>query len=381
MQCRRTVTALAGAALMAGGLGACGDDEEEPASTATAATATAEPAAAEQEQVGKGLTIGFVPATNCANETVCNVGKAFEAQAKAMGAMAVVLENGTDPVNDAIKNVDQLIAQKVDAIAFWPLDPGAMKAPTRRATQADIPVFAHDLYDTEDSGVVASVTEGRELKAKQAAEEICKKVPDGGDVLYGDLGLPAPTLVFLADKFKENLEACSGGKLKVAGTFNNKNDDVATARTTAESAIQKNPDIVAIDSYNDPTAIGASQAATTLGKRDGLLISGYNLAENGVDALKGKRIDVSWDYRPFVVGQLLAKQMIEYAAGKEKSPPKITMVWPKCYTPDTIGELGSADEQLEAIAKGEDLSAAEPELVETGTEIPTPGDKLPGCPE
>lgn len=380
----RHAALAAGILSLAVGAAACGDDDEESASggEATAETQAAETTAGKPvEQIGKGMTIGFVPATNCANETVCDVGKGFKAQAEAMGAKAVVLENGNDPVNDAIKNVDQLIAQKVDAIAYWPLDPGAMKAPTKRAERAGIPVFAHDLYDTKDSGVVSSVTEGRELKAKQAAEQICKQRPDGGEILYGDLGLPAPTLVFLREKFTAALKECSGGKLKIADDFTNKNDDVATARGTAEAALQKNPDVVAIDSYNDPTSIGASQAAQSLGKRDGLWISGYNLAKNGIDALSAGRIDVSWDYRPVVVGQILARTMVEYAAKKNTSPAKIQMVWPKCYTKDTIGEKPSNEEQLKQIADGVDLAEADPGLTEEAETVPTPGDSLPGCPE
>jgi ribose transport system substrate-binding protein len=375
---RRTATA-ASVLLLAAGAAACGDDDEETAggSGGTETAAETQPA----EQIGEGLRIGFVPATNCSNETVCNVGKGLEAQVKAMGGEAVVLENGNDPINDAIKNVDQLIAQKVDAIAFWPLDPGAMKAPTRRAERAGIPVFAHDLYDTEDSGVISSVTQGRELKAKQAAEQICAKAPDGGDVLYGNFALPAPTLNFLKEKFTSYLEECSSGKLKIADEFLNKTDDVAGARPTAEAALQKNRDVVAIDSYNDPTAIGASQAAQNLGRRDDLWLSGYNLAENGVEALKAGRIDVSWDYRPIVIGQLLGRTMVEYAAKKTTSPPKIQMVWPKCYTRDTIGDMPSAEQQLADIAAGKDLAAADPDLQETGETIPTPADTLPGCPE
>jgi ABC-type sugar transport system substrate-binding protein len=378
----RRAAALAAGAVLAVGLGACGDDEESGGSASGGGGEA--PAAADAprgEQIGKGLRIGFVPATNCANETVCNVGKGLEAQAKAMGAEAVVLENGNDPINDAIKNVDQLIAQKVDAIAIWPLDPGAMKAPTRRAEQAGIPVFAHDLYDTEDSGVVTSVTQGRELKAKQAAEQICRKAPDGGEVLYGNFALPAPTLSFLKEKFTGYLRECGGGRLTIADEFQNKTDDVAGARPTAEAALQKNRELVAIDSYNDPTAIGAAQAAQDLGRRDGLWISGYNLAANGVEAVRSGRVDVSWDYRPVVVGQILARTMIEFAAEKQTKPPKVVMVWPKCYTRATIDDMPTTDQQLSDIAAGKDLAAADPKLQQTGTTIPTPTDALPGCPE
>ncbi len=378
------VALVALSAFLAAGCGGGGSSSSSSsateASTTEASTTPSSGGSASTSQIGKGLTIGFVPATDCSNETVCDVGKGFKAEAEALGANAVVLENGSDPVNEAIANLDQLTSEKVDAEAFWPLDAGAMKAPTKRADAAGIPVFAHDLYETEGSGVITSVTEGRALKAKQAAEAICAKDPSGGEVLYGNFALPAPTLEYLLENFEKSLSECSNGKSKVAEVFLNKTDDVSGALPSAHAALQKNPDVVAIDNYNDPTAIGASQAATELGDRPNLLITGYNLAANGVEAIKQGRIDISWDYRPFVIGQILAKTMVEYVAKKETEPPKVIMVWPKCYTKANIEELPSSDQQLEEIAEGVELAEAEPELTQSGNSVPLPSNSLPGCP-
>lgn len=366
---------------LAFGVGACGgNDEAEAVATSADAGAVDEE---EGKKIGEGLTIGFVSITNCGNPTICALSNAFKAEAEALGAKGIVLEwsGAGSPVDAAISNMDQLVAQKVDAIAFWPLDPGSMKAPTKRANDAGIPVFAHDLYDTADTGVITSVTEGRELKAKQAAELLCAQKPEGGDVLYGNYALPAPTFNFLIAKFKEYLQKCSAGKLKVAQQFLNKTDDVAGARTTAEPALQSHPNVVGIDAYNDVTAIGASQAATSLGKRDQIWISGYNVAPDGISALKAGRIDVSWDYQALVIGQVLARTMIEYASGENTNPPRVIMVWPKCYSVNTIDELPTFEARLERIANGEYLADDDPELIESGDDIPAPSDDLPTCPE
>ena len=382
----RSKTALALLLLvLAVGVGACGGDEEatDEAAATTTSGGGAGTETTEEKKIGEGLTIGFVSITNCGNPTICALSNAFEAEAEALGARAIVLEwsGAGSPVDAAISNMDQLIAQKVDAIAFWPLDPGSMKAPTQRANDAGIPVFAHDLYDTADTGVITSVTQGRELKAKQAAELLCEQKPDGGDVLYGNYALPAPTFNFLIAKFKQYLQECSSGKLKVAQEFLNKTDDVAGSRTTAEPALQSHPNVVGVDAYNDVTAIGASQAAESLGKRDQIWISGYNVAPDGISALKAGRIDVSWDYQALVIGQILARTMIEYAAGENTSPPKVIMVWPKCYSVNTIDELPTFEERLARIGNGEYLADDDPELIESGDDIPVPSDDLPTCPE
>ncbi len=379
---QRILSGVLVGALAAAGLTACGSDDDTTGDTSGATTAST--AAEAPAQIGAGKTIGFVSITNCGNPTICAVQKAFEAEAKALGAEAKVLEapGNANPVDAGISNFDQLISQKVDAVAYWPADEGAMKAPTQRAVQAKIPVFGYDLYSTDvgaDQPVLASVNQGRELQAKQAAEAICASNPDGGEVLVGKYSVPLPSITFLLEKFEEYLTACGDGKLRVVGSFDNKTDDVSGGRAGAEPAIQAHPNVVAIQTYNDATSIGASQAAQALGKRDQIFIAGYNLAPDGVAALENGRLDASWDYQPVVAGQRLARIVLEYLAEENSAPSTFTTVWPKCFSPETIGTLVSPDDQLAKIAAGEDLAAAAGPFVQESAEIIAPPDDLPGC--
>ena len=367
---------------------ACGNDDDAPSAPAAEEPAPApapteapteapapEPTEAPTEEPMETFTIGFVSIW-CANPTVCGVNRSFIAEAEAAGHRAIVVEADlNDAVNSQIAGMDQLIAQGVDAIAFWPLDDAAMQAPMQRAADAGIPLFSHDMYNDPTGLVVSSVVQGRELKAKQSAALICDALgDDGGQVLYGNFVIEAiPTLVFLKEKFIEYLSACDGAEL--VGTFLNETDDVDGAQPAAEAALLANPDAEAVFGYNDPTAIGTSIAANSLG-RD-IYIDGYNLSQDGVDALAAGRFDVSWDYRSADIGQALARTMVQYLDGTNTSPPLFITVWPIAYTPDTIGDFVVTDERLDMIADGVYLIDLLPDFVDVGDTIPAPSDAIP----
>jgi ribose transport system substrate-binding protein len=271
-----------------------------------------------------------------------------------------------------------MIAEGVDAIAFWPLDDSANDAVIERASDAGIPVFAHDAYaDNLLDQVVTSVTHGRELRAKQGAQLICDQLsPDGGEILYGDFDVAIPTLVFLKEKFEQYLAECEA-PIEIAAVFGNKTDDTEGGRAAAEPALLANPDVKAVFNYNDATAIGVAQAAEDLGMRDGLWIDGYNLGDDGIAALGSGRIDASWDYRGVQIGQALAKVMVDYASGANTEPAKVIMIWPRGYTPETIGELPTPDELIAQISEGVNLLEIDPDLYTESDTIPAPADNIP----
>jgi ribose transport system substrate-binding protein len=388
MGTRRLAAGLLGVLALTATAAACGDDDdeggdaEEPAATTAdggdaseaAATTSADAETAETTAAGggEGITIGFVSIW-CSNPTVCAVNQAFAAEAEAQGASAVVLEADiNDMVNSQVEAFDQLIAQGVDAIAFWPLDDVALQAPMERAREAGIELFAHDLYNDPSGSVVTSVLQGREAKAKMAASLVCESLgDDGGQVLYGTAAGGIPTLVFLQEKFEEYLADCPGAE--VVATFENPSDDVDGAQAAAEAALQANPDVEAVFNYNDPTGIGVSNAANALG-RELAYNDGYNLSQDGLDALGSGRLTVSWDYRAADIGQVLARTMVEYLDGTNTSPPKFIAVWPLAYTPATVGEVATLDERLAKIRDGVYIVDEQPEFMTMSDEFPAPPD-------
>jgi|GEM_PF-753186 len=374
------LAALAVGALVLSGCGGSSDSSSSPSTAASSSGSGESASSGESGSSGASeITIGFDSALDCSNAVVCQMQKAFAAEAEARGVKAVVLEsNVNDLVNNQISNMDQLTSEGVDAIAIWPQDEDALLPPMKRAQEAGIPVFAHEIYEPSKSGVVTDVLEGRKLVSKQAAEQVCKHAPSGGgEALFGAFGLPNPGVEILEKAFEENVGKCDS-EVKVT-KFLNKTDNVAGARPTAEAALQNSSDAFAVAAYNDPTAEGAALAAEQLGMREQLFIMGYNLGPEGVEAVEKGRIDMSWDYRAAVVGQTLAELMIDYVEGTQKNPPKVVTVWPKCYDKANIASHPSPEEQIEAIKAGTVLSEEDPELFQESEEPVDPSSSLPGC--
>lgn len=358
--------------------GSDGDNESTPEESATSTGAeTASSAAPADSDTSDQFTIGLVSPW-CANPTVCAAINAFKAEAEALGHKAISVEaDQSDPVNSQIAGIDQLIAQGVDAIAIWPLDDAAMQAPMERAADAGIALFSHDLYTDTNDLLVSTIVQGRELKAKQSAELMCQQSgAEGVQVLYGNLFLEEiETLIQLKDAFIKYAGECEN-PIEIVATFLNESDDVDGAQPAAEAALLAHPEADAAFNYNDPTGIGASIAATALGRE--LYIDGYNLSQDGIDALTAGRLTVSWDYRAPEVGQTIARTMIEYLDGTNPSPDEFIVVWPKGYTPDTIGDFVSAEDRIAKIKDGVYLLDEDPLYTTSANgSLPSPSPDIP----
>lgn len=312
------------------------------------------------------------------NPTVKLSQDALIAAVEARGASIELLEaDPRDPVNTMISNMDVLISEGVDALAYFPVDPNALTAPTERATSAGIPVLASE---QTDGPVTAMFHRGLEHAAVMVADAVCAEFPDGASIVYGGYAQPDPGLIVYQETFIAALEQCSDGRIRIAAEFQNRTDDVAGALDPALAALQRVPDVQAIVNYSDVTAIGASRAATQLGLRDQVTIFGHNLAEDGIAAIRDGVIDYSIWSPVAVLGQYVGKQLVDVALGRQV--PKYTVVWQSCYSLSNIDQLPTPDEQLAAVRAGESL-LVDPatQLSTSDTEMPTtPPDGLQGCP-
>lgn len=367
---RKAHLALAGCLALT--VTACGNDADSDSAAAPVRAGTEVVA-----RDGTGLTAGNSALWN-ANPTVKLANDAWKAAISARGATPKLLQaDAKDPVNTLISNLDQLRAEKVDVAAFYPIDPNALTAPVKRAAAAAIPVFS---FETTKAPVTSQVHTSREAAATMVATSICERFPDGTKVIYGAYGQPDPTLSAYRSAFAAALKACSSGKSTVAAVFENRTDDVAGAIPTALASLQRVTDAKAIVAYSDVTAIGASRAATQLGVRKDLTIYGYNLAPDGIDALRKGVIDYSVQFPVALEAQYVANQQIDVALGKQV--PKYTTFWGGCYSTATVEKLPSPAAELQAISEGRSLLVDPDAQRTTGedgfpTEPPTSG---AGCP-
>jgi ribose transport system substrate-binding protein len=88
----------------------------------------------------KDLTFGYVPGSMIYPYDVATA-KGFEAEAKAAGVKTVVLDP-RGSVEKQSNSIDDLIAQKVDAIGFLPLDSVVAQSFVDRVNDKKIPIIA-----------------------------------------------------------------------------------------------------------------------------------------------------------------------------------------------------------------------------------------------
>ncbi|MDQ6522886.1 sugar ABC transporter substrate-binding protein [Nocardioides sp. LHD-245] len=306
---------------------------------------------AEECTSGEGLTIGYA-AVWSSNAGGKAGNDAFKAAAEACGATAMIVEaKADDPLNTMITAMDQIVAQKADAVSFFPLSADVMTAPSERAVAAGIPVVAGEV--TNFDGAATTFHQDRLTASVNAARLLCQKFPDGGDLIYGAYGNPQQDLIDMQARFEEELDACSDGDLSVVGTYANKTDDIAGGLSTAQAVLQQHPDAVGVVAYSDTNAVAASRAADNLGMRDRLTIVGYNADAIGLDALAKGTIDYTFAWGLPEQQQKAVEVLIALANGEPA--PKYVTVYPKCLSKSTVDEMPSIAVRTEGIALGRDL--------------------------
>jgi ABC-type sugar transport system substrate-binding protein len=116
------------------------------ATVAFASPETKLPGGYPEPQGNKPLTIGFASPTS-ASEAIQVLEQSMKASAEALGGKVVILDAQLD-VDKQVSNIQQLVAQKVDAIVVFPLDPHAVVPAVEQARKAGIPAVAIE-YDNQ----------------------------------------------------------------------------------------------------------------------------------------------------------------------------------------------------------------------------------------
>jgi ribose transport system substrate-binding protein len=245
-------------------------------------TAYAKPA----KKAGAKCTIGYQN-PNAQNETLASWQKGAEAEAKVYGCKLIALDDKLSP-DQQVTNMQQLLAQKVNVIIFYPLDPKATIPILKQAKAKGVPILAVDgTFGSPKASapylpyIASQVWQGRDIQAYIQMRELARQHPHAKVGLIG-IGAPVPALKYLTQR--QAFWAKKFG-LTVLGTQDNPTDDVAGGQTAANGLLQRYSDMNAVVGYNDPSAGGAYTAARALGRS--ITIIGCNGSSDGLAAIKG----------------------------------------------------------------------------------------------
>jgi ribose transport system substrate-binding protein len=273
---------------------------------------------------------------------------ATKATVETAGGEFITRDAGLDP-NQQVTDLEHFISIGVDVIIV-PLPP-VMEAITptlEKARESGIAIITHNVTMDYAKGdpvppADAQIVEDRRTAAQQQVEYLSKQLPAGGKILY--VGGPAPTPALLSSE-EELTAAIKNTNFEISNVVNNMTDDIAGAKSLVDAALTADSDIVAVVGYNDPSAVGAAQAAQDAG-RD-LVVLGLQAQPEGTDAVSAGTINATWDLHVVESGILLG-QLATQAARDENGWQQTYLTDVTRYDAENIAEFIPWDEQIAAI--------------------------------
>lgn len=268
-----------------------------------------------EKKPAKDLKIGLSLST-LNNPFFVSVRDGAQKTADKVGAKLIISDARDDAATQS-NNMSDLIQQGVDIILVNPVDSDAISTSVSAANEAGIPVIALD-RNSEGGKLLTLVASDNVKGGEMAAEYIVKKAGKGAPVAQLE-GIPGASATNERGKGFMNI---AKKELKVV-TSQSADFDRAKGLTVMENIIQANPNIKGVFCQNDEMALGALEAISNVGKKDQVVVVGFDGTEGAIASVKEGNLDATVAQQPDKIGELGVKAAIDYFAG-EKIPAKIS---------------------------------------------------------
>ena len=227
----------------------------------------------------KKFNVGY---TNLADTDVFTMARknAFIAASKKDADVRITFSDAQGDISKQLDQIDNFIAQKVNAIVVVPVDYQGIVPGVEKANKAGIPVIALGI---ESAGGKYTFVGSKNIDAgRMQGEYMSKVLPKGAQIVYlqGEPGL------YHSKERLEGFTKAMAGRTDVKVLSNlPANYDRAQGMKVAEDWVQKFPKFDALIAANDQMALGALQALKTA-NRKGVLISGIDGTDDALNAIK-----------------------------------------------------------------------------------------------
>jgi len=219
---------------------------------------------------------------------------------EANGDTVVALDPALD-VNKQISQIEDLVAQKVDAIFVSPADWKGIRPALEAAQKAGIPVINVDsqVFDVE---LVNSVIGSDNYNAGVlCAKDMMSKMHKANIVI-----LEHPTAKSAIDRTDGFINTIKDNPNYEVVAKQSSNGQLEQAMPVMENIIQANKEINVVMALNDPTAMGALAALEAANRAEGVLIYGVDGAPEAKQMIKEGKITGSAAQSPIGIGKTAA---------------------------------------------------------------------------
>jgi ribose transport system substrate-binding protein len=344
------LVAVTAAAALALGVGACGSSSKSSGSSpkvraapnvAFSSIEQTVPDTYPQPKPGK-YRLGYLNPEG-GNEFLGTLGNAMRLETQKLGGSYVELDARGD-VNTQVSQFDQLIAQKVNGIAVFALDPKSVAPDVARAKRAGIHLVTIDLNflsPTALSGYESQVWQRRDEAAYDTGKYMAQHLAAGSTLGTIDFAIKVPSIVFSID---QDIAWAKQFGLKVAGNASNPTDDIAGGEKGMTTLLGQSPGIKGVMGYNDPSAEGAASASLSQGV-SGLIFGGENGGSDAFASIKAGRETFSAKLDAPSMGKDWAWALYDLAEGT-KIPPTVKAGAPVLIDKSNVNSVPTWQQQL-----------------------------------
>jgi len=257
------------------------------------------------------------------------------------GAAAAAREAGVDIVwngpasetdyNGQLQIVENMIAQRVDAICLAPIDKTAMAAVVDRAARENIPVVIFDSgVDTQN--FVSQVATDNYRAGQLAAGRMGKILNGSGKIAIVAVQPGAASTMLREQGFEEAIKKDFPGIQIVDKRYGMA--DFAKSLGVTENILTAHPDLDALFASNESSTVGAAQALK--GRNSRVKLVGFDWSPGLLDELKGGLIDSLIAQDPFKMGYESVTAAMDKLKGG--TPQKINNMPPRVITRENLNE-------------------------------------------
>jgi ribose transport system substrate-binding protein len=221
-----------------------------------------------------------------------------------------------DPALDQAKQISQIedmIAQGVDAIILNPVDWQGVRPALDACKQAGIPVINVDapVYDTDLVNCI--VSSDNYSAGVLVAKDVMKRLPDGGKVVL----LEHPTAKSAIDRTQSFVDTVKDHPEYQIVARQASMGQIEQAMPVMENIIQAQPQIDVEMCLNDPTAMGALAALEAAHRTNGVLIYGVDGSPDAKEMVKEGRITATAAQSPIGIGREAAAAAYKILNGEK----------------------------------------------------------------
>ncbi len=272
--------------------------------------------------------------------------RSFLEAAKAAGLNVDAKINNFDPATQATQ-VDQVIAQKPDAIVLWPADASAIVPSLRKIKKAGIPlVLSNSMPDKKYSEYWDVYTGPNDTSnGEQAAKAMIRGFSEKGLGAQGKVfvieGVPGtPPQIQRLEGFKRTLEEKAPG-IEIVGVQPG-NWDQTKAAAAAAALFTQHPDVKGVYAQADNMLAGVIVAAQRAGLDPSkLVLVGSNCSTEGVHAISSGTQYATVLQSPVDDGRYAAEAVTDLLDGKKVDPVR--------YLPNPVVTKENLPEYVEKV--------------------------------